>query len=44
MGTCHRIMVRTCNGLELRDQDSAEQMLHAAEVFPDRYGLVKKII
>ncbi|XP_025193657.1 acetylcholine receptor subunit alpha-like [Melanaphis sacchari] len=36
IGTCHRIMVRTCNGLELRDQNSADQLLHSNDVFPAR--------
>jgi len=45
MGTCHRIMVRTCNGLELRDQDSADQLLHSNDVFPARYeyNLVQRV-
>lgn len=41
-GSCHRIMVRTCNGLELRDpslfaaQNSASELIEAAQndVFP----------
>lgn len=44
MGTCHRIMVRTCNGLELRDQNSADQLLHSNDVFPARYNLVQRVL
>lgn len=36
MGACHRIMVRTCNGNELRDQDSADQLLQGTDAFSAR--------
>lgn len=35
-------MVRTCNGLELRDQDSADGLLQASDLYSARY--LKSII
>ncbi|XP_050433293.1 acetylcholine receptor subunit alpha-like [Adelges cooleyi] len=36
MGACHRILVKTCQGLELQDQDSADHLIQINDLFSAR--------